>query len=308
VLPAAVPSAVAATGSDVLAELDRVHKVYGKTVALKGLSLDVRRGELLAVLGPNGAGKSTAISLWLGLTQPTHGEVRLFGGSALEVASRREVGVMMQEVALPATMRARDLVDLTSSYYQSPFSVRETLELTRTTELADRPCGKLSAGQKRQVQFALAICGRPRLLFLDEPTVGLDVQAREAMWSTIRELIVQRCSIVLTTHYLEEAESLATRVAVLARGELIASGTVDEVRSIVSRKRITCATTLHPEQVRAWPGVVEATGATQRLQIVTADAEGVVRRLLAADHGLRNLEVRQAGLAEAFTELTKEAA
>jgi ABC-type multidrug transport system ATPase subunit len=215
---------------------------------------------------------------------------------------------MMQEVALPATMRARDLIDLTSSYYQSPFSVRETLELTRTTELADRPCGKLSAGQKRQVQFALAICGRPRLLFLDEPTVGLDVQAREAMWETIRELVAQRCSIVLTTHYLEEAESLATRVAVLARGELIASGTVDEVRSIVSRKRITCATTLDPAHVRAWPGVVEATGSTQRLQVVTADAEGVVRRLLAADSGLRNLEVRQAGLAEAFAELTKEAA
>jgi ABC-2 type transport system ATP-binding protein len=158
------------------------------------------------------------------------------------------------------------------------------------------------------VQFALAICGRPRLLFLDEPTVGLDVQARETMWSTIRRLIAQGCSIVLTTHYLEEAEALADRVAVLARGELIALGTVDEVRSIVSRKKITCSSALPIDGVRAWPGVVDATGDEHRMQITTADAETVVRRLLASDQNLRNLEIKQAGLAEAFAELTKEAA
>jgi ABC-type multidrug transport system ATPase subunit len=186
--------------------------------------------------------------------------------------------------------------------------VREALELTGTTELADKLCGKLSAGQKRQVQFVLAICGRPRLLFLDEPTVGLDVQARETMWSTIRRLIAQGCSIVLTTHYLEEAEALADRVAVLARGELIALGTVDEVRSIVSRKKITCSSALPVAAVRAWPDVVDATGDEHRMQITTADAEAVARRLLASDQTLSNLEIKQAGLAEAFAELTKEAA
>jgi ABC-2 type transport system ATP-binding protein len=230
------------------------------------------------------------------------------GRSPFDVEARREVGLMLQEVVLPPTLRARELIALTASYYPSPFSVEQTLELTGTKELADKFCGKLSAGQKRQVQFALAICGRPRLLFLDEPTVGLDVQARETMWSTIRTLIAHGCSIVLTTHYLEEAEALADRVAVLARGELIALGTVEEVRSIVSRKKITCSSALPLDGVRAWPGVVEATGDEHRMQITTADAESVVRRLLAADTNLRNLEIRQAGLAEAFAELMKEAA
>jgi ABC-type multidrug transport system ATPase subunit/peptidoglycan/LPS O-acetylase OafA/YrhL len=291
-----------------LAELVRARKCYGNTVALAGLDLDVRPGEVLAVLGPNGAGKSTAISLWLGLLQADDGEVRLMGRSPLDVEARREVGVMLQEVVLPPTLRARELIALTASCYPSPLGVEETLELTGTTELADKLCGKLSAGQKRQVQFALAICGRPRLLFLDEPTVGLDVQARETMWRTIRRLVAHGCAVVLTTHYLEEAEALADRVAVLARGRLIALGTVDEVRSIVSRKKITCSSALPIESVRAWPGVVDATGDARRIEITTADAEGVVRRLLASDANLRNLEIKQAGLAEAFAELTKEAA
>jgi ABC-type multidrug transport system ATPase subunit len=170
-----------------LATLSAVHKRYGQTLALADLDLDVRRGELLALLGPNGAGKSTAISLWLGLLEPDSGTVRLFGGSPLEVETRRRIGVMMQEVALTPELRVRELIALTASYYPQPLTMPETLALTRLEPLADRPYAKLSAGQKRQVQFALAVCGRPALLFLDEPTVGLDVEARETMWRTIRE-------------------------------------------------------------------------------------------------------------------------
>lgn len=291
-----------------LAKLSGVQQRYGKTVALAGLDLDVRRGELLAVLGPNGAGKSTAIALWLGLLEPDSGSVELFGRSPLEVETRRSVGVMMQDVTLTPELRVRELIDLTASYYANPLTVDETLALTRLESLAHRPYGKLSGGQKRQVQFALAICGRPALLFLDEPTVGLDVEARETMWRTMRALLAQGCSIVLTTHYLEEAEALADRVAVLAGGRLIASGTVASVRSLVSRKEIGCATTLAVEEVRAWPEVVSAAHDGRRLHVTAVDAEDVVRRLLAADAGVRDLEVRQAGLASAFSELTKEVA
>jgi len=158
------------------------------------------------------------------------------------------------------------------------------------------------------VQFALAICGRPQLLFLDEPTVGLDVQARETLWNTLRELIAQGCSIVLTTHYLDEAQALADRVAVLSNGRLIAAGTVDEIRSLVSRKHIRCATHLDAAAIRAWPEVLEASRDSRGVQITAADAESVVRRLLSVDPTLRDLEVRQADLSQAFTELTKEAA
>jgi ABC-2 type transport system ATP-binding protein len=295
-------------GAQSVATLTGVRKRYGQALALDGLTLDVRHGELLAVLGPNGAGKSTAVALWLGLLEPDAGAVRLFGRSPMDVEVRRHVGFMLQEVGLTPELRVRDLVALTASYYPAPLGTEETLALTRTEALADRPYGKLSAGQKRQVQFALAVCGRPALLFLDEPTVGLDIEARETMWRTIRSLVAQGSSIVLTTHYLEEAEALADRVAVLAAGRLIATGTVGELRSLVSRKQIRCSTTLSVDEVRSWPDVIAATQDTGRLRITVVDAEDVLRRLLAADAGVRDLEVRQAGLAEAFTELTKEAA
>jgi ABC-2 type transport system ATP-binding protein len=156
------------------------------------------------------------------------------------------------------------------------------------------------------VQFAIALVGRPRLLFLDEPTVGLDVQSREVVWATLRRLIGEGCSIVLTTHYLDEAEALADRVAVIAKGRLIATGTVDEMRARVVRKRITCRTILQAEEVSGWPDVQTVTTDQHGLHITASNTENVVRRLLAADEDLHGLEVQSAGLAEAFTELTQE--
>lgn len=291
-----------------LVELQKASKRYGKLTALDALDLTVRPGELLAVLGPNGAGKSTAIALCLGLTQPDGGEVRLFGRSPSDIEARRGVGIMMQEVFLAPELRVRELVDLAASYYPQPLATGEVLDLTGTREIAARPYGKLSGGQKRQAQFAVAVCGQPRLLFLDEPTVGLDVQAREALWHTLRVLIQRGCSIVLTTHYLEEAEALADRVVVLAHGHCIANGTVDEIRSVVSRRQIRCATTVSEEIVRQWPEVIQAHRDARHLNITAVDAEAVVQRLFANDPKLRGLEVHQAGLAEAFAELTKEAA
>jgi ABC-type multidrug transport system ATPase subunit len=291
-----------------VALLANVTKRYGKTLALDGVTLAVRPGELLAVLGPNGAGKTTAIGLWLGLLEPDDGIVTVMGGSPLDVQNRLGVGVMLQEVNLAPELRAREHVALTASYYRDPLSVEETIALAGIDAIAAKRYGKLSAGQKRQVQFATVIAGRPELLFLDEPTVGLDVQARETMWRTIRRLLADGCSIVLTTHYLEEAEALADRVAVLAKGKLIAQGSVTEMRSLVSRKRISCASALEVEAIKQWPGVVDVVRDDGNVHVTAFDAEGVVRRLLAADAALANLEVKQATLAEAFTELTKEAA
>lgn len=288
-----------------LAELSGVSKRFGKVVALDGMELQVRPGELLAVLGPNGAGKSTAISLMLGLQSPDAGTARLFGGSPLDIASRRHIGVMMQEVALAPELRVREQIDLVASYYPNPLTAEDALRLTRTVPLADRPYGKLSNGQKRQVQFAMAAVGRPRLLFLDEPTVGLDLAAREMMWAVLRELVRDGASIVLTTHYLEEAEALADRVVVLAKGRTIASGTVNQLRSLVGRKRITCATSLTRELVAAWPEVQTVSRDRARLHITASNADAVVKRLAMADGNFQDLEVHNAGLAEAFTELTQ---
>jgi len=289
-----------------LAELSGVTKRFGNTVALDHLDLDVERGELLAVLGPNGAGKTTAISLLLGLQRPDSGSVRLLGQQPGSMEPRRQVGVMMQEAALAPELRVREQIDLVASYYPDPLKPSEAMEITGTAPLQRRLYGKLSAGQKRQVQFALAIVGRPRLLFLDEPTVGLDLQSREIVWATLRRLVGEGCSIVLTTHYLEEAEALADRVAVLARGRMIATGTVSEMRALVVRKRIACRTRLNTADVSGWPDVQTVTRDQQGMHITASNTENVVRLLLAADENLQDLEVQRAGLAEAFTELTQE--
>jgi ABC-2 type transport system ATP-binding protein len=293
---------------EILARLSGVRKRYGATTALDGLDLEVRAGELLAVLGPNGAGKTTAIGILLGLQAPDAGEARLFGRSPHDIAARRGVGVMMQEVALPDALRVGDLIRQVSAYYPEPLTFGETVALAGVGKLVARPYVKLSGGQKRQAQFALAICGRPRLLFLDEPTTGLDVTARETMWATVRQLVAGGASIVLTTHYIEEAEALADRVVVMAKGRQIAQGTVAEIRALVVRKRVACATTVDVAAVEAWPNVTGAVRDGAYLAITTNDAEGLVRRLLAADPKLSDLEVRRAGLSEAFAELTSEPA
>lgn len=289
-----------------VAELSGVTKRFGKTVALDGLNLEVPRGQLLAVLGPNGAGKTTAISLLIGLQKPDSGKASLFGKSPHCIDVKRQTGVMMQEVTLSPELRARELVNLTASYYPMPMTVGEVMEKTNTSSLSGKMYGKLSGGQKRQIQLAMAMVGRPKLLFLDEPTVGLDVHAREMLWSLMLELVKEGTSIVLTTHYLEEAEALADRVAVLSKGKLVALGTVNDVRAYVSRKQISCTTKLKAEQIERWPGVEEIKEVKQQLHITVLNSEPVVRRLLQEDPDLSDLEVSRAGLAEAFNEITKE--
>ena len=289
-----------------LASLSNIRKRYGKLAALDGFDLSVNPGELLALLGPNGAGKSTAISILLGLQDADEGEARLFGLSPQELAGRRRIGVMMQEVALPTVMSPRELLEQVASYYPFPYGPGEVLRRLSLESLADRHYGKLSGGQRRQVQFALAIVGRPELLFLDEPTVGMDVQAREALWKVIRELLHEGCSIVLTTHYLEEAEALANRVAVMARGKLVTTGSVEEIRAHVSRKQVSFVSRLSAETVRAWPEVLAADLERDRMQVTTRQAEALLTRLLREDPDFGDIEVKRAGLAEAFNELTND--
>jgi ABC-2 type transport system ATP-binding protein len=293
-------------GNANIAELAAVSKRFGNVVALHEFSLAVRPGELLALLGPNGAGKTTAISLLLGLEQPDKGSARLFGLAPESIEARRRVGVMLQEAALAPELRVCEQIDLVAAYYPDPMPLDQILQLTGLAPLGRRPYGQLSSGQKRHVQFAMALVGRPRLLFLDEPTVGLDIQSREMVWDTLRRLIADDGSIVLTTHYLEEAEALADRVAVIAKGRLVATGTVDEMRAFVVRKRITCRTRLAMAEVAAWPDVQTVTNGQHGLHITASNTENVVRRLLAADEDLHDLEVQSAGLAEAFNELTQE--
>ena len=289
-----------------IARLEGVHKRYGAVSALDGINLTIHRGELLALLGPNGAGKTTSISLLLGLTRADKGTVSLFGRDPQEIDARRRIGVMLQSANLPPTLKVRELLRVTASYYPQPRPVAECATLAGITDLLERRYVALSGGQQRRVQFAMALAGHPELLFLDEPTVGMDITSRQALWAAIRGLVKGGASVVLTTHYLEEAEALADRVCVIAKGRVVTEGTVDALRAHVAIRRIRCITSIPAETVAAWPEVDSASLQQDRLVVATTQAEAVVRRLLAIDAELAELEVQRAGLAEAFTEITRE--
>jgi len=289
-----------------LARLRGARKAYGKLQALDGIDLDIHAGELLALLGPNGAGKTTAIGLLLGLVHADGGEALLFGQLPQQLAARRGIGVMLQSAGIPDTLRVGELLELTRSYYAAPRSIADCVAMAGLDGLLQRQYGKLSGGQQRRVQFALAICGRPRLLFLDEPTTGLDIDARQLLWRAIRELVAQGCGVLLTTHYLEEAEALADRVVVVNGGRVIAQGSVQAIRAHVAQRRIRCVSALDTDAIARWPDVHSAARNEGRIEIVADSAEAVVRRLLAEDPALLDLEIERAGLADAFVALTRD--
>lgn len=294
--------------TDLVARLEGAVKRYGTLCALDGVDLQVLRGQVLAVLGPNGAGKTTAISLLLGLQRPDAGNATLFGQVPYLLDSRRRIGAMLQTTAVPDTLQVGELITLFRSYYPNPRCIADIAELAGVADLLKRHYGKLSGGQQRRVQFALAIAGRVDILFLDEPTTGLDIAARTTMWKTIRALVAEGCAVVLTTHYLEEAEALADRVAVLAAGRIVAQGSVAQIRARVAQRRIRCICGIDATSIAQWPNVHSAVRNGERVEIVAEAAEPVVRQLLAADADLSELEIQRAGLADAFVEITREAA
>jgi ABC-2 type transport system ATP-binding protein len=287
-----------------IAQLVGVTKKYGHVTALDDVGLALEGGRVTALLGPNGAGKTTAVKLLLGLTRPTSGTVRLFGGDPTEPWNRRRTGVMLQIAKVPETLTVREHVHLFSSYYPAPMPVDAAIAAAGLTDVAGRRFGALSGGQRQRVQFALAICGNPDLLFLDEPTTGMDVESRRGFWQQVRALASAGRSILLTTHYLEEADALADRVVLLRGGRIVADGTAAEIKSRAASRRIRCVTTLGENEIRSMPGVRSVRRDGLIAEILTAEAERVTRELLMRDASLAGLEVSGAGLEEAFLTLT----
>jgi ABC-2 type transport system ATP-binding protein len=261
---------------------------------------------VVALLGPNGAGKTTAVKLLLGLIQPNSGRARVFGGDPINPQNRMRTGAMLQVGRVPETLRVKEHIDLFSSYYPRPLPLEEVLATAGLEKLRDRKFGDLSGGQRQRTLFALAICGDPDLLFLDEPTVGLDVEARRALWDGIRHLVERGKTVLLTTHYLQEADALADRIAVINRGAIIAVGTPAEIKAQTSGKRIRCVTRLNLANLLQIPGVIEAKHDREAVEIHAQEAEPVVRALLTHDPTLSGLEITTAGLEEAFLALTQD--
>jgi len=288
------------------ASMEAVAKNYGDTKALRGLNLTIRGGELVALLGPNGAGKTTAVKLLLGLLPPSAGKVRVFGQDPTLPANRVRTGAMLQVGRVPETLRVREHIDLFSSYYPSPMKLDAVLQASGLNGLENKKFADLSGGQRQRVLFALAICGNPDLLFLDEPTTGLDVEARRMVWEQVRCQIEAGKTVLLTTHYLEEADALADRIVMIHKGVIVAEGTTAEIKARTSGKKIRFRSSLTLAQLYAIPGVVAARADRDAIEIATSEPEAVVRELLTLDRNLASLEVTSAGLEEAFLSLVQD--
>ena len=289
-----------------VAALANITKRYGATTALDGLNLALHPGEIVALLGPNGAGKSTAIKLLLGLIAPTSGTARVFGSDPREASTRTRVGAMLQVARVTETLRVREHLDLFRSYYPNPLPVAEVLRVAQLEHFEDRLFGQLSGGQKQRVLFALAICGNPDLIFLDEPTVGLDIEARRALWQQIRTLSAQGKTVLLTTHYLEEADALADRIIVIHKGRVLSEGTPGEIKRNSGGRKIRCRTSLSTEILRAIPGVENVEFSAGIATVTSSEAESVLREMLLRDPTLSGLEVASPALEDAFLALTAD--
>src|SRR5438270_3494521 len=288
-----------------VASLAGVTKKYAAITALRDVSLRVKSGELLAVLGPNGAGKTTAIRLMLGLSKPASGRVTVFGRDPRNASSRGRVGAMLQVAKVPETLKVKEHINLFRSYYPKPLSLLSTVEAAGLEGMENRMFGALSGGQKQRVLFALAICGNPDLLFLDEPTVGLDIGTRHLIWQQIRRLVQQGRSVVLTTHYLEEVDALANRVVVLNHGAIVAEGTSAEIKARTAQRKIRCATRLRPSEIELIPEVSSVSEQESRIEIDTSQVEPVLRELFIRDPQLSALEVSNSTLEEAFLKIVE---
>ncbi|MEU4419464.1 ABC transporter ATP-binding protein [Actinoplanes sp. NPDC024001] len=284
------------------ARAENVTRRYGNTLALDGVDLRVRAGELVGLLGPNGAGKSTLVNLLIGIRRPTSGRVELCGGDPRDAASRRTLGVTPQETGLPASLRVGEVIDFVRAHYPNPLTRDELLERFGLTGLVRRQTGGLSGGQRRRLAVALAFTGRPEIVFLDEPTTGLDVEARRALWDGVRAFHAEGGTVVLTSHYLEEIEALAQRVVVLANGRVLADDSVTAVRGLVGMRRVSLTSAVPLPDLE---GLVSVERADDRLHLLTADADRLVRALVAHDVPFRDLEVRPTSLEEAFLALTR---
>lgn len=278
-------------------------KRYGALTAVDGIDLTIPAGQIMAFLGPNGAGKSTTNEMILGLVQPDAGDVRVFGGSPVQAVRRGDVGAMLQNGALLQDTNVRGLLRVLHSLHLRPLPLDEVVERAELRDVLRTPTGKLSGGQAQRVRFAMAIMGDPRLIILDEPTVGMDVELRRRFWAQMEDLASGGRTVVFATHYLDEADAFAERIVVINDGRLVADGSGHEIKRKVGGRHVTFTGPVH--DYSALPGVTSAIRDGDRHSLVTTDSDAVVRRLL-NDFPVHDLEVTSAKLEDAFVALTTE--
>jgi ABC-2 type transport system ATP-binding protein len=298
------------TGPAVI-EVRGLRVTYGDVVAVDGIDLSVRAGEVFAVLGPNGAGKTSTVEHLEGFRPRAGGEVAVLGADPERAGPRwrGRLGVVLQESSVEPELTVAEVIELYAGYHAHPLALDEVLRLAGLTEVRDRRGGRLSGGQQRRVDVALALVGDPELLFLDEPTTGFDPSARRATWGMIEGLRELGKTIVLTTHYLEEAERLADRIAVIARGRIVAEGTP---ATLGDRDRAPSLVSFTPPAGAGAPPGRWEPGPLGRLSARTDRPAALLGELAVWAQGagaeLRDLEVRRPSLEDVYLQLVQEPA
>ncbi len=301
-----LPDTTAESGSPAI-RLRGLAKSYGDVAAVAGVDLDVQPGSLVAMLGPNGAGKTTINELLTGLVQPDDGQVEIFGQPPRTAVTAGSLGIMLQAGALLHEATTKRLLSLMHGLFCHPLPLPEVIEIAGLAEFLNTKTDKLSGGQAQRLRFALAIMPNPELLILDEPTVGMDVEARRKFWDTIEAFAAGGRSVLFATHYLEEADQIADRIVVLNRGRMVADGTGAEIKSRVGGRVIEIAAGPPAAELAELPAVIGVEPVGQRLRITSSDSDGTLKTLVDLYPDVRDIEVTPARLEEAFVALTEAA-
>ena len=285
--------------------LASLSKSYGPVLAVDAVDLVIAPGETVALLGPNGAGKSTTIDMILGLTKPDTGSVQVFGMTPAEAIAQGAIGAMLQTGQLLRDLTVRELIAMMASLYPNPMPVDEVLSVTGIEDIADRRTQKLSGGQTQRVRSAIALVSSPDLLILDEPTVAMDVEVRREFWTSMREFAARGKTVVFATHYLEEADSYADRIVLMARGRIVADGPATEIKATVGLHTIkaTLPGVALPE-LTTLEGVQSGERRGEAVVLHCTDSDAAIRALLRDFPAASDISIAGAGLEEAFLLLT----
>ena len=291
---------------DVIVTINGVSKYFDKMEALKEINLNIYKGEVLSILGPNGAGKTTLINLLLGRMAVSKGEIEVFGNKPGKLEIKRNCGAMLQISAMPDNLTVKEQIDLFQCYYGQPMAYEKVIELAGLNEIENHLTKKLSGGQKQRLLFALAICGNPKLLFLDEPSVGLDITARKSLWKAIRELKQSGTSIILTTHYLEEADQLSDRIVMLNSGRIMQQGTPEVIKSKVNFNKVIFKSASSIQVINKISAVIQAEIVGNYFELQTKDPIATLKHLFEKVEDISDLTVSTAALEDAFVELNQQ--
>jgi len=289
-----------------IASINNVSKKFQEKYALIDVSMDIYQGEVLSILGSNGAGKTTLINMMLGRLSLKEGEITIFGLQPGTLELKRQCGAMLQVSGLPDMLTVKEHIQLFQSYYAIPMQYDKVIELAGLEAIQNQYSKNLSGGQKQRLLFALSICGNPRLLFLDEPSVGMDINARKSLWRTITELKKQGTSIVLTTHYLQEADQLSDRIIMLNQGRIIHQGTPNEIKSSINSRKISFISSASIDQFvnLQSDNTIEYSGKYYEIQ--STDTVQTLKQIFAITDDISDLSVTGAALEDAFLLLNKK--